>query len=190
MVAQWAAFLQTGDVSGVKTLWAADHEHLTYLPTVSYEPKTSWSEISDFYDRLLEAIGFDVWKVWDIRVDVLSRDVAYVWCLAAIEYVKRTMPGKRQQFRCNFCLIKQQGAWRIAHYEDSTQMQYMIPIVQKFQSTHLDHAAAQFAAGNIDAGLAALRFLKEPILLDQLMPLDGADIQREWADGVDRKQSS
>lgn len=172
VVEQWRARFEASDASGMKELWDQGHAPLTYLPTERETAMTSWPDINDYYDRVCGSLKVKEWRTWDVVADVTSDTTAFAFAYTDFIYQSAAQPGAGDQYwqgRISFHLIRSDGgAWKIVHYEDSTLMQWMLPLVQEYQRPRLQAIASLVKSGEKEKALAALSALQEPIPFTEL----------------------
>jgi hypothetical protein len=106
------------------------------------------------------------WRIWDVVSDVISDDTAFAFAYTDMYYVSKAQPDKGRQYwqgRVSFHLKKSAGEWKVIHYEDSTLMQWLLPLAAELQLPRLREVADAVRAGNSDEAIRLLDVLAEPI---------------------------
>jgi len=167
VVEQWRARFEASDAEGMKALWDRDHAPLTYLPTEREKVMTNWSEINDYYDRVCGSLDVTEWRVWDVIVDLISEQSAFAFAFAYTDFIYQSRMNREAgdqywEGRISFHVHRRDGAWKIIHYEDSTLMQWMIPLVSRWQATRIDAIEAAVRSGDSALALDLLGALRTP----------------------------
>lgn len=173
VVESWRANFEASNAERLKSLWAQDHPVLTYLPTEAELPLTKFADIAAYYDHATTVLRIREWRTWDVVVDVMTPDTAFAWAFTSMAFqapdAEGHPPGDHYwQGRVSFTMLKRGGEWKIVHYEDSTLMQYMVPVAQSLQRSTVEKAASLIAAGNGDQAIALLQALLQPIAFGAL----------------------
>lgn len=167
VIERWRAAFADTDADRLKTFWAHDHDGLTYLPTEARVPMTGFAEICAYYDAICAMLTLREWRVWDVLIDCPVPDIACVRMLMDMTYEAHAAghpEGEHYwQGRAFVVLRRSGGEWKFIHYEDSTLMDYMPPLVQAVQKPVLEFALSLIREGNTDDAQTAIRALMEPI---------------------------
>lgn len=163
---RWRACFEASDAEGLKALWAKDHTPLTYLPTERDAVFTTWQEIADYYDRVAGGLDVIRWRVWDVVADLVTSDTGFAFAYTDMYYRSKAQPDAGDQYwqgRVSFHAKRTADGWKVVHYEDSTLMQWMLPLAQQYQAPRLDALAEAVRAGRQGDALAAIEALRQPI---------------------------
>ncbi|MET0657577.1 MAG: nuclear transport factor 2 family protein [Steroidobacteraceae bacterium] len=157
---------------GLKSLWAQDYPSLSYLATEQQDVFTTWEDIARYYDFACGILRTKDWRVWNLQVSLLSPTSAFA--RAQMQFLYDCLapdhpPGLHLwRGRISFGFIRQDDHWKIVHYEDSTLLQWVLPLAQRFQRPLLDQAIELINDGDRGGALALLEKLKEEIAFPQL----------------------
>ena len=172
----WRDRFAANDTQGLKALWARDYPRLSYHPTERITPMLSWTEIEAYYDNLSRTLSKTEWRIWNEFVDPISEEAAFARTDLEMVY-EATFAGHptgryRWTGRAAFSLVKQDGAWKIIHYEDSTYLFELLPLVKKFQAPLMDRVAEHIGRSDFTAAMAALEALRQDVAYTQLFVVD------------------
>lgn len=171
VVERWRSCFEASDAEGLKSLWLRDHPTLTYLPTEREEVITTWANIAAYYDRVTGVLDVVKWRTWDVVADVVSPDTAFAFAYTDMYYKSKAQPELGRQYwqgRVSFHLKKSGDEWKVIHYEDSTLMQWMLPLVTELQRPSLQQAIDQIKGGKLDDAIRTIEALTEPIPFSRL----------------------
>lgn len=166
VVERWRSCFEASDAEGLKSLWLQDHPTLTYLPTEREAVMTSWPDIEAYYNRVAGSLNVVRWRIWDVVSDVTSDNSAFVFAYTDMYYESKVQSEKGRQYwqgRVSFHLTKAAGEWKIVHYEDSTLMQWLLPLVSELQLPRLREVVDAVRSGNSDEAIRLLDALAEPV---------------------------
>lgn len=163
VVENWRRAEEASDAEGLKALWAQTHSRLTYQPTELEAPLTSFAEISDYYDRACGSVRSKVWRTWDVVVDVLSSNVAFAFAPMDMLFQTENCDEQYWKGRASFIMIKVNCDWKIVHYEDSTIMQYFVPIVYRVQHPIVEKCISHVESGRLQQCADLLHEMLRPI---------------------------
>ncbi len=176
VIEEWSNSFRDGDAERLKAIWAQDRENLTYLPTEYQEPMRTWAEIAGYYDHLCAFVIRQTSEISDIVIDVLTDEVAFArlsWSVTFDAAPADYPPGKHHWTgRSAFCFLKTEGAWKVVHYEDSTFLFELFPLIRRFQAGKLDKVAELIESDDRSGAIEAVESLRTEIKYTDLSTIE------------------
>ncbi len=165
IVEQWRTRYEASDAAGMKDLWDESHTTLTYLPTESPTVMTTWQDIAAYYDNVCGSLKVKEWRTWNVIADVISPTSAFAFAYTDFIYESAALPDISHYWegRISFHFKRVGDRWKIVHYEDSTLMQWQLPLVRELQKPMIEEIEEAIAATQVERALELLRQLAKPI---------------------------
>lgn len=113
------------DIQGFASLWDPTYPRLTYMPMERASIMRDWDSILRYWQTILPMTKMDRWDVGEVVIDMLTPQIAWVFCEHAFAY--RVSDGSQDGLQAyearttHVFRLDDSVDWKVIHYEDSIQ---------------------------------------------------------------------